>query len=296
MPSLDPLPDSGQDTVLGHFGFLPWELIHFSLPQRAVDGTVWTRQNGDRTLRITAGATQNPDGSALHVLPYGKYARAAILFLATQAKVTNNPAVEISSSYRGYLEQLGIRWSHDSALEAARQLRALAACSISISTQTVDENGEVHLQEVRFHFSKKTDIWFTAERDGLIDPTRPSTLVLSGDLFASVLERGIPVNLTAWRRLANETKSPMALDIYTWLSCRLHGVTGLTRISWEQLHEQFGSTTEMRDFRRKFAQALELAKTVYPEANATIVRRMGGRGFSGLLLQPSQNALESHLG
>ena len=104
------------------------------------------------------------------------------------------------------------------------------------------------------------------------------------------------MNLTAWRRLANETKSPMALDIYTWLSCRLHGVTGLTRISWEQLHEQFGSTTEMRDFRRKFAQALELAKTVYPEANATIVRRMGGRGFSGLLLQPSQNALESHLG
>lgn len=295
MPSLDPNPESGQDTVLGHFGFLPWELVHFSLPQRATDSLIWTRHNGDRTLHISAGAAQNPDGSVLQMIPYGKYARAAVLFLSTQAKLTNNPTVEIASSYRGYLDQLGITWSRNNAVEAARQLRALAACTITTSTKKADESGSVQVVEERFAFTRATSIWFTAEFDGEIDTTRPSQLVLNKDFFGSVIERGTPVNLKAWRRLANETKAPLALDVYTWLSCRLYGVNGPTRITWDQLYGQFGSTTDIYDFRRKFAKALEIAKTVYPEANATITKRENGKGFSGLFLQPSPNALDSHL-
>ena len=59
----------------------------------------------------------------------------------------------------------------------------------------------------------------------------------------------------------------MALDIYAWLSYRLHVLKGPTPISWVALKAQFGGGFEhMRTFRAHFLENLRLALAVYRDA------------------------------
>ncbi|WP_346876167.1 replication protein RepA [Rothia sp. (in: high G+C Gram-positive bacteria)] len=51
---------------------------------------------------------------------------------------------------------------------------------------------------------------------------RESHLLLSDDFFESVMQSdAVPVETETWRELLSESKSPLALDIYLWLSSRL---------------------------------------------------------------------------
>lgn len=87
-----------------------------------------------------------------------------------------------------------------------------------------------------------------------------------------------------------ESKSPLALDIYLWLSSRLGSLNAPLHITWEQLYAQFGSQQQSMDnFKKKFRIALETVKEHYPAAN---VREMGtgqgkNKGFKGLVLRRS---------
>ena len=51
---------------------------------------------------------------------------------------------------------------------------------------------------------------------------RESYLLLSDDFFESAIQsNAVPVETETWRELLSESKSPLALDIYLWLSSRL---------------------------------------------------------------------------
>ncbi|MEV7801182.1 replication protein RepA [Microbacterium foliorum] len=105
----------------------------------------------------------------------------------------------------------------------------------------------------------------------------------------------MPVLSEVWRELINTTKSPLALDIYIWLTYRLPSVRGEQYVSWEQLINQFGSqASEIHAFKKKFRPALKLAVQMYPGAN---VREMGSgsgraKGFKGLVLRRSAAAAQ----
>ena len=90
-----------------------------------------------------------------------------------------------------------------------------------------------------------------------------STLTLSLDLFHEIQRAPVPVDLRALRALT----SPLALDLYTWLTWRLHGLRRPTAIPWPQLYTQFGTqTTRLRDFRRGLLAALDAVLQVFPHA------------------------------
>ena len=74
-----------------------------------------------------------------------------------------------------------------------------------------------------------------------------------------------------------------------------------TRITWEQLHAQFGSRSDLRNFKRAFRQAVAAVKEVWPEIctcpgacdpkrQGCRVRESKGRGqrsgFRGYILEP----------
>lgn len=51
---------------------------------------------------------------------------------------------------------------------------------------------------------------------------RESYLLLSDDFFEPAIQsNAVPVETETWRELLSESKSPLALDIYLWLSSRL---------------------------------------------------------------------------
>lgn len=279
--------------VKKHHGFLPWELVHFSLPYQPVEGSEWTRTNGSAALTITPGAMRTPGGKVVLQIPSGKFARAALLFLCTEAKLSGSRRIEVATSYRGYLEQLGVAWHHANAVAAVNQLRALCASTITVSS-VEQEDSKIHVRAYRATFSSEESLYFAAEDTQLLDAQKKSEIVLSEDLFESI-QQATPINMRAWRHLLGTSKSPMVLDLYTWLASRLYGLKTIQRIPWNYLCEQFGSTGSQAHFRRTFKAALQVVQQVYPEANVTIVGEGQRQGFRGVMLQPSPNALEAFL-
>jgi len=67
-------------------------------------------------------------------------------------------------------------------------------------------------------------------------------------------------------------RSPMRLDIYSWLTWRMFSVKRPTQIPWEYLKAQFGAgyaedAQGLRDFKKAFLEALHAVQLFYREAN-----------------------------
>lgn len=285
--------------VYGGNAYLPWEFIHFNLPYRRPSELVWTRQNSNLTFEVVAGRVRQPNGEIDRFVPYGKHARAALLWMCTEAKKTNDPHLELGSSYSEFLRKLGMttsggqsRSGHSGSVmkSTLSQLRALFAATISVSSDTEDPDGRLHMQDLGYRITSSSELWFSHRDASEVDSLLPSTVTLSSDLFASILEHGMPVNLDGWRAIQSASKSPLALDVYVWLCARLHNLKGVGRPTWEQLQAQFGSQTTRKEFVRLFKGALDIALQQYPQAR--VAERVDSRGRSlGLELRPSPPAV-----
>ncbi len=88
----------------------------------------------------------------------------------------------------------------------------------------------------------------------------------------------MPIDLRALKALKG---SPLALDIYSWLTYRMSYLRRPCLIPWEALQTQFGADYgRLRDFRRKFKGHLGDVLYVYPAARLA-------EQPPGLLLRPS---------
>ncbi len=91
-----------------------------------------------------------------------------------------------------------------------------------------------------------------------------------------------PIDLRALKALK---RSPMALDLYTWLTYRMSYLERLTEIPWGALQLQFGADYPYTaqgtgDFKRMALAALKKILVVYPKLRAS-------DGPRGLRLLPS---------
>ena len=88
----------------------------------------------------------------------------------------------------------------------------------------------------------------------------------------------VPIDMRALKALK---RSPMALDIYCWLTYRMFYLKRPTKIPWQLLQMQFGSDySRTRDFKTAFLDHLRKVIAVYPEARIEETQ-------AGLLLKPS---------
>ena len=277
-------------------GFLPQELLSFSLPARRTHATVWERHNGKYTFTVTAGTIKDLDGSLLTELPSGKYARAALLFLFTQAKFTNNAQVSIDQNYRAFTTLLGMEWQGvKRSKEALKQLMLVSSATFTIIEQTIDETtGEEHYVDTGSRFSESMDLWALDGRTQMSNDQQ-STVTLS-PMMMDLLKRAAPLNIQAWQWILRNSKSSMALDIYAWLCGRLFRCNGPARVTWVQLYDQFGSTAPMKRFKQHFRAGLSVALLVYPEAHITEDTGLNKvKGFKGFHLRPSPDPRDSTL-
>lgn len=270
-----------------HLSFYPAQFIYTTLPYVAVDTNRYERTNRSFRIIITPGAFVNEYGDTEVMVPYGKLARANLLFLTTHAKKTGSPRVELAVSYRGFLKDLGIPWDKKTAREAVRQLRAILTMQVTCAQVDVSKSGEEKLSEqFTFMLGRGQKVKFNAE--SVIDE-RESYFLLSDDFLSEVVVgHAVPIITEAWRELLSETKSPMALDIFLWLSSRLPLIRDTVHIRWEFLRDQFGSQASSLDsFKKRFRPALAQAIEMYPGANVREVganARGSSKGFKGLML------------
>lgn len=84
-----------------------------------------------------------------------------------------------------------------------------------------------------------------------------------------MVDRPVPVDMRAVGALK---KSPLALDIYFWLTHRMSYLKSPTVVSWAGVAMMLGSSyASLRDFRKYFLLELRKVLLVYPNANVEVL-------------------------
>lgn len=237
-------------------GFMARLLVQATLPHSRPKTRRFVRSNGALTIRMVA----TEDGVGL---PYGTYPRLLLSWVTTEAARTKSPVLSLGHSLSAFMAQLGLGvtgGSKGTILVLRRQLEMLfrAAISWTYRSNTAELDRQVFPFEGR-------ELWW--------DPRRPeqaelfnSRLILSQPFFQELVKRPVPLDMRAMRHLAS-MRSPLALDIYTWLTYRMSYLQDPLEISWASLKMQFGADYGRPDhFREKFLKKLRVVKQLYPQA------------------------------
>jgi hypothetical protein len=256
----------------GVLGYMARVMVQATMPHKKAASDVFERRNGAFCLAMVAHPKVG--------LPYGSYPRLLLAWLTTEAVRTRSQELVLGPTLSGFMTELGLlptggRWGTIAPLRD--RMKRLFTCMVSCTYQ--DESQDAG---TGFRIAKSYQLWW--------DPKRPeqaslwnSTVTLSHDFFEEIVDRPVPLDLRAFHALK---RSPMALDIYCWLTYRFSYLKRPAEILWPALQMQFGSSYPdspqgLRNFRKNFLKQLRTVLVAYPDAKV-------GEGDHGLLLRPSK--------
>jgi hypothetical protein len=233
-----------------------------SLPYRDPGDNVreWDRKQGNASLRIEAGSALDPRSKEYVKLglPYGEKPRLVLIHLASEAIRTKSPVIDVEDSMTAFARSLGLETNGHHLRGLKDQIGRLASATIRMG---MVEQGRV--VQVNTQVAAAFDLWYPDDVSQRV--LWPSTVRLSHEFFESLSRHAIPLDNRAVGAIAN---SPIALDVYVWLSQRLHRIAPDRPqfLSWTNVYEQFGQGyARIRDFRKKFLLTLWQIRAVYPD-------------------------------
>lgn len=242
----------------GDIGFFPSVLCQTSLPCKApLPGVrVWEKTNGHSSVLIEAGQAYDTETTKWRELPlpHGTKARLALIYLSTEAIRNKSPIIKIDCSMTGFLKKIIRRQPGANDIKQFKlQMSSLGMATIRLASKNRQTNSHV--------VSDFDLMWLQREGHRVL---WPSELVLSSDYWESLKKTAVPIDLVAIAAISHST---LAIDIYFWLAQRLWRLDQPYTVYWTVLWVQFGDGySRIRDFRRKFRQALLYATAVYPKA------------------------------
>ena len=249
--------------------FLHTVLCQVGLPRRATAELKFERRNGLASLLVEAGSLYSGQKWLQQPLPYGPKPRLALVHISTEAVRTKSRVIDSGRSLHDFMRRLGIGTNGREYKNFRQQMRALSACRMSLGygNTTIDAKP-----------IEKFSTWNALEEEHDLDD---GVIELTTKFYDSLIDSAVPLDP---RALACLQGSSLALDIYTWLSHRLHRVSRLSgdRVTWSNLADQFGQEySEIKDFKKTFQKALVQVRAVYPDARLDEVR-------GGYILLPSK--------
>lgn len=251
----------------GALGFMARAMVQATLPHRKAEGTEFIRRNGNFSLSLLAPSNIG--------LPYGSIPRLLLAWLTSEAVKTKSRELELGDSMAAFMAELGLSRQGGARGDITRlkdQTRRLFSATVSASYE--DDERAV---DMGYRLTDKSMLWWHpkhSEQAGLWK----STVTLSEQFFHEVIDRPIPVDMRAIKALK---QSPMALDIYCWLTYRVSYLKRPTVVPWGGLAMQFGSNyAELRFFKRAYLNELRKVMLVYPGVKVEGLE-------DGLLVRPS---------
>jgi hypothetical protein len=255
---------SAQET--GDIGFTARALVICTLPHSKPDGNEFKRKNGDTTLTM-----YSPNG-----LPYGSVPRLLLAWITTEVVRTKSRTLNLGDSLSVFMQDLGMTRCGGAKGDITRlreQMRRLFGCAVYCSHHSANRDTTEGFQLVR-----KSDMWWhpqNANQAGLWQ----STLTLTEEFYQEIITAPVPIDM---RVLKGLRRSPLALDLYVWLTYRNSYMKEGTTITWAQLSMQFGAEYgRERDFKDAFLKAMVKVKRFYPDAKVKVVE-------TGISLTPSK--------
>lgn len=246
----------------GATGYIAHFLAQAMLPHTDPKSNYFERGTGKLTLSITA----NPK----YGVPYGGLPRLLVAWMCTEAVRTRSPELSLGGSQTELLEKLDL---HNDGRYIARvhdQGLRLVHSLISVSGTDGDALGIENILIAKRAFI----FWHNSNTE---QPTPwDSSITLSTDFFESLTHAPVPIKLEALQALK---KSPLAMDIYTWLVYRMFTLNVATtrggkrtaHIPWAGLMMQLGAgyantLKGLANFKTNFRLRLKEALLFYPEA------------------------------
>ncbi|MGH9024031.1 MAG: replication protein RepA [Acidimicrobiia bacterium] len=233
----------------------------------------WIRRNGLITLSVRPGEWLDPKtGELRHGYPYGALPRLLLTWMTTEAVRTRSRVLNLGHSLYEFTGRIGLnppqvghgttsRMGGENGRRLLAQMQRLFHAPITA----------YDARTPGIHHSKAMLV--ADEGVLLFDPASPnqaalwgSTVILSERFFESVRATPVPVDLAVLARLKG---SPLRLDIYTWLTYRMHYLTKPTTVPWEALAAQFGGD---------YSPLRAFSSTVRQAASACLCGVPGGAG------------------
>jgi Plasmid encoded RepA protein len=257
------------EEVRQDIGYTGRVMAQATLPHKnpGADVRTWVRSNGAMRLVVEAGFEQS--------LPFGSLPRLLMSWVTTEAVRTKERQLVLGHTLSAFLEELGLGrhgGQRGDITRLRRQMQALFSARISVF---VDEPG--HWQRQSLEVATTIDLWWD-HRKPHQGALWASTITLSHDFFEDIIRRPIPVDLRALKLLK---RSPLALDLYAWLTWRYSYLRDRTTVPWEALQLQFGADYGRQDnFKAAVQDVLAKVTKVYPNARCRAEA-------AGLVLLPS---------
>ena len=291
-----------QDHAVGVF---PSLLVQAALPHREVyalgpgrrsrGGTPETTRalatqyqtvNGHLTLTVRAGLTR---GAVSRGIPYGGLARLLLAHVVTEAKRRNSQTVDLGRTLTAFCERVAVTPSggpHGRIPYLTDQLLRLATCAVTYEWEQRRGYGAApHLRGDNLFIANHYRFWHCDATPGS-EAASGGSLRLGDDFWRDVARSCVPFDL---RKVQFLRAHPTAIDLYLWLTHRLHKLDDAAEpqvaLSLDQLHAQLGShyatgrdgrlaPTAKQEFGRAVTKALGVIRAAWP---ALHVERPRGR-------------------
>lgn len=255
-------------SVLGpSLGFMARILVQVTMPHSRPSSDQVERRNGHLRLHMLAPSTVG--------LPYGAYPRLLLAWLSTEAVRTRSKEIELGDSMGAFMRRLDIPVSHGvkgTARGLRDQMQRLFTCAVG----WIEDDGR-SWSNFGIRPVEKSELWWDPKQPDQTELWR-SHIVLNETFFKELVDRPVPIDMRALRALS---KSPLALDIYSWLTYRMSYLEQDQLVPWELLELQFGADyTRPRAFKAAFVKRLKSVLEVYPTARVS-------PDAEGLILSPS---------
>ena len=233
--------------------FMCSSFVRFTLPHRRQLGHSFERCDGARVITFMSPPSIG--------LPFGKWPRLLLIYLTTQAVRTRQRDIDLSTSMSSFMKCLGASVTGGATGSIATfkdQLLRTASMSATLS-HIAPDTARLQNAPVADEFAVSWNVVGTDGRSGL-----PARIRLGERIFNEMLTAAVPLDM---RSVSAIQQSPLALDLYSWLTFRAHRLRpgSSASIPWADLRKQFGSAyREQSDFKIAFMSALRQVQLVYP--------------------------------
>lgn len=255
----------------GRLGYMARTLIQATLPHKAPASNEFVRDNGIFSMTIMAPSKVG--------LPYGSIPRLLLSWMTTEAVYTRNPILELGPTLSAFMAELGLSRQGGKRGDITRFKKQAESLFCSTIHCYYADNETTSLKNILI--ADAANLWWNPKAPDQL-PLWQSTITLNESFFKEIIERPVPVDMLALKTLK---RSPMALDIYFWLTYRMSYLSKDTVIPWPLLQNQFGAdyahdAQGQRDFKKAFIKHLASVKALYEAAKVAPMDK-------GLLLKPS---------
>ncbi len=260
-----------------HSGFCQAALPHRE-PKNATEP--WVRRNGAYQLVIRPGILPLRDRIVSVGVPYGTRARLIMIYFQTEAVRNRNQIVDLGPTMASWLKKMGLGTSggpRGTYAPVREQALRIARCEFTMRF----EQGPTEARLTDQRIVDGMHLWRDDSNENELFRNGGEWarhVKLSDAFFEHLMDHAVPLSEEAIARLKH---SSLALDLYVWLTYRLHALRKETIVPWYALADHFGSESGHRQLAFRLKEVLRDVVAVYPEADVEAAHR-------GLILRPSR--------